>query len=654
MKAMSNVDVYAIVHELNELLKDARVQKAYQPTKDTVIIRFHVPGEGRVDVAFQAGLRLHTTQYPPENPKIPPSFPMLLRKHLKNGTVINVRQHNFDRILEMDIQKEHRFTLVVELFSQGNIILLDEDNQIILPLKHRLAPGRKITSKMEYQYPEERGINPLKVQKENLKNLFMNSDSDLIRTLARSGLGGLYSEEIFLRSGVNKKIPAAEVGEQEIEAIFQAIVKLFKPLKTFDFQPQIVKNDKEDVLPLNLKMYQDYEIRTFESYNQAADEFYSSKVGSDIKKVQEDVWQAEVGKYEKRLRIQEETLHKFRETVEESKKKGNLLYSHYSEVQKILDIIHNAREKYSWMEIAAKLKKARKEGLKDADIIESLDKMGVLNIKLEGEQVIVDSNLEIPENAENYYNRGKKAKRKIKGVNIAIEKTKKDLENVRGKREIALRKIQVPQKRVHRELKWFEKLRWFLSSDRLLVIAGRDAGTNELVVKRYLDAHDLYLHSDIHGAPSVVIKKVEGDIPESSINEAGIFAASFSSAWTKGFGSLDVYWVHPEQVSKTPQSGEFVTRGAFIIRGTRNYLRGMPLKIAVGIVDYEGDRIMAGPVEALAEYTDNYVVVKPGFTKKEVIAKEILKKIDPDRILTLEDVIRVLPSGKCDIMDNTI
>jgi len=651
MKAMSNVDIYAIVHELNILLKDARVQKAYQPTKDTVIIRFHVPGEGRVDVAFQAGLRLHTTQYPPENPKLPPSFPMLLRKHLKNGTVINVRQHNFDRILEVEIQKEHHFTLVVELFSQGNIILLDEDNQIILPLKHRLAQGRKITSKEEYQYPEERGINPLKVQKEDLKNLFMNSESDLIRTLAKSGLGGLYSEEIFLRSGVNKKLPASEVNEQELEAIYQAIIKVFKPLKTFDFQPQIVKNDKEDVLPLNLQMYQDYQKKIFESYNQAADEFYSSKIGSDIKQVQEDVWQAEVGKYEKRLRIQEETLNKFLKTVEESKKKGNLLYSHYTEVQNILEIIHKAREKFSWMEIAAKLKKARKDGLKNADIIESLDKMGVLNIKLEGEQVTVDANLEIPENAENYYNRGKKAKRKIKGVNIAIEKTKKDLENKRGKREIALRKIQVPQKRVRRELKWFEKLRWFLSSDGLLVISGRDAGTNELVVKRYLESHDLYLHSDIHGAPSVVIKKGEGDIPESSINEAGIFAASFSSAWTKGFGSLDVYWVHPKQVSKTPQSGEFITRGAFIIRGTRNYLRGMPLKIAVGIVEYEGRRIMAGPVEALTKYTDNYVVLKPGFRKKEEISGEILKKIDPDRILTLEDVIRVLPSGKCDMVE---
>lgn len=678
MKAMSNVDLYAISHELNELLKDARVQKAYQPTRDTVIIRFHVPGKGRVDVVFQAGLRVHTTQYPPENPKVPPSFPMLLRKHLKNATVRQVKQHNFDRILEINIQKEHDFTLVVELFSQGNIILLDEENQIILPLKHRHQQGRKITSKEEYQYPQERGIHPLNVELEDLKNLFRDSDSDLIRTLARSGLGGMYSEEIILRSGVDKKLPAKDIRETDIKSIYQSLTELFKPLKTFQFQPQIVreviddeeegenrdkeneevkesksevkkvKTGKEDVLPLDILTYQNYQKELFDSFNQAADEFYSGKVGADIKKVQEDIWAKEVGKYEKRLKIQEETLENFHKTVAESKKKGDLLYSHYSEVQNILDIIHQAREKFSWAEIRSKLKKGRKEGLKEAQNIESLDKMGVLLLNLEGERVTVDANLEIPENAEKYYNKGKKAKRKIKGVKIAIERTIKDVERKRNKRELALERVRVPQKRVRRELKWFEKLRWFLSSDGLLVVGGRDAGTNELVVKRYLDNHDIYLHSDIHGAPSVVIKKGDGEIPESTIQEAGYIAASFSSAWSKGYGSQDVYWVHPEQVSKTPQSGEFVARGAFIIRGTRNYLRGIPLKIAVGIVDYEGDRIMAGPVESLQKYTDNYVVLKPGFTKKEEIARAVLKKIDPDGILTLEDVIRVLPSGKCD------
>lgn len=82
MKTMSNVDVFAVTNELNELLTGARVDKAYQPLKDTVIVRFHVPGEGRVDIVMQAGVRIHRTRYPRRTPT-PPSFPMLLRKYLK-------------------------------------------------------------------------------------------------------------------------------------------------------------------------------------------------------------------------------------------------------------------------------------------------------------------------------------------------------------------------------------------------------------------------------------------------------------------------------------------------------------------------------------------------------------------------------------------
>ena len=191
MKAMSNVDVYAICSELKKSLKDARFQKAYQPTKDTVLIRFHVPSEGRADVVFQAGLRVHLTHYPPVNPKVPPNFPMLLRKYLKGATVNDVRQHHFDRIMEIDFQKEHKYTLIIELFSKGNIILLDEEGQIILPLKRKLWQNRKISSKEEYKYPPERGFNPLLIQKEDIKDLFNDSETDIIRTLARSGFGGI-------------------------------------------------------------------------------------------------------------------------------------------------------------------------------------------------------------------------------------------------------------------------------------------------------------------------------------------------------------------------------------------------------------------------------------------------------------------------------
>ena len=651
MKAMSNVDIYAICKELGELLKDARVQKAYQPTKDTVLIRFHVPGKGRVDVVFQAGLRVHTTQYPPQNPKIPPNFPMLLRKYIKGGSVINVSQHNFDRIMRIDIQKENKFSLVIELFAKGNIILLDEEDQIILPLKRKLWQDRKITSKEEYKYPPERGINPLKVTKEELKDLLQNSDRDIVRTLAGNGLGGLYAEEIALRSGVEKKKNASDVTEDEIDALYNALNEIFKPLKTYDFHPQIISGEKEDVLPLDLQKYANYEKKEYESYNEAADEFYSSIVGDDIVQVHEEVWSGEVGKFEKRLSIQMETFEKFKKTVKESKIKGEAIYSNYQKIQNIIDIINNARKTLSWLEIIAIIKKAKKEKTEDLEIIESIDKMGILTLNLDSIRVNIDTTESIPENAEVYYNKGKKAKKKIKGVNIAIEKTQQEIKKAKSKREIEMEKVIVPQKRMKKDLKWFEKLRWFLTSDGLLVIGGRDATTNEMVVKKHMENKDVYFHSDIHGAASVVLKAGEEEIPETSINQAAAFAACFSSAWAKGLGSADVYWVKPEQVSKTPQSGEFVTKGAFIIRGSRNTIRGLPLTLSLGKVDYEGERIMAGPPEAVSKYTDNFATIKPGYTKKEEIAMQIRNKIDEEKMYTIEDVVRVLPSGKCDFVD---
>ena len=651
MKAMSNVDVYAICKELGEMLKDARVQKAYQPTKDTVLIRFHVPSKGRVDVVFQAGLRVHSTQYPPQNPKIPPNFPMLLRKYIKGGSVTGVSQHNFDRIMRIDIQKEHKFSLVIELFAKGNIILLDEDDQIILPLKRKLWQDRKITSKEEYKYPPERGINPLEIEKNELNELFQNSDRDIIRTLASNGLGGLYAEEIALRSSVDKKKNAADVTEEEIDLIYSEMTEIFKPLKTYDFHPQIISGEKEDVLPLDLQMYSDYPKEKYKTYNEAADEFYSSIVGEDIVQVHDEVWSGEVGKFEKRLKIQLETLDKFNKTIKDTKIKGEAIYSNYQNIQNIIDTIKHARETHSWLEIIDIIKKAKKAKAEGVDIIESIDKLGILTLNLDDIRVNIDTTVGIPENAEVYYNKGKKAKKKIRGVNIAIEKTQQEIKKAESKREIEMEKVIVPQKRVKKELKWYEKLRWFLTSDGLLVIGGRDATTNEMVVKKHMEPKDIYFHSDIHGAASVVLKAGEGEIPESSINQAAAFSACFSSAWSKGLGSADVYWVNPDQVSKTPQSGEFLTKGAFIIRGARNYIRGLPLTLSIGKVDYEGERIMAGPPESVSNYTENFSTVKPGYTKKEEIAMQIRNKIDPEKMFIIEDVVRVLPSGKCDFID---
>lgn len=667
---MSNVDIYTICQELNDLLTGARVDKSFQPTKDTVVMRFYKAGTGRLDLVIQAGKRIHISQYPLTNPQNPPVFPMLLRKRVKGANVVSVEQHNFDRVVEIKMKKEETYTLIVELFAKGNIILLNEANEIILPLKRKHWSDRDISSKKEYIFPQEQGINPIALTIDEFKEIISSEeDEEIVRVLATNGLGSLYAEEIMLNTEISKKTACSDLSAEEISTIFNALKTVFEPLEKGEFTPMIVNNreeikrlkaenpdkkykSKEDVISINIKQYESFEKESFNSFNEACDEFYSSKVKNEITDIQEAAWDKKVSKFSKRLEKQEETLANFEKTIEDSQRKGEFIFTNYVQVDNILDVIKGAMEKdYGWKEIGKTLKDAKKSGMPETQIFESMDPLGNITLRIDDVSIALDSKKSIHDNAEVYYEKAKKAKRKIKGALIAIENTKKQLAYMEAKKEKAMANIMVPQKRVNKNLKWYEKLRWFVSSDGILVVCGRDAGTNEAVVKKYLEQNDIYLHADIHGAPSVVAKVPSDSLNENLLKELGEFSASFSSAWSKNFTSQDVYWVEPDQVSKTPVSGEFVPKGAFIIRGHRNYIRGCKLEISIGLVDYDGEkRIMAGPTDAMKNYTNKFVTIKPGFTKKEKIAKEILSRINEDDLLTLDDVVRALPSGKCDFV----
>ncbi len=653
MKPMTNVDVYTISQELNKLLTGTRVDKSYQPTKDTVVMKFHKPGTGRIDLVMQAGIRTHTTQYPIENPLQPPAFPMLLRKRLRGANVISIKQHNFDRVIIITLKKEQEYKLIIELFDKGNIILLDNEDNIILPLKRKRTNDRDISSKKTYEFPPENGINPIEINLLEFNDLIRYSTNDLVRTLASNGLGGLYAEEI-IPEDIDKNTPCQDLNNDDVEKIYNKLEETFKPLKEDKFKPQISKNTETQnkyLTPINLKKYEQYEKTYYETFNQAADEYYSKDLNQQITNQKEKVWNKKVGKYEKRLQMQEETLQGFKETIESCQHKGELIYTYYNQIEKIIQTIHNGREKdYSYKDINKTLKKAKKEGLKDLEIFEALNNLGHLTINIDETRINLDNQISINENAEIYYEKSKKAKRKIKGAQIAIENTKKQLKEMEEKKSIEMEKISTPQKRVKKELKWYEKLRWFLTSDNTLVIGGRDANSNEMVVKKYLDNNDIYFHSDIHGASSISVKLQGKEINDQILKETGIFAASYSSAWQMGYSTQDVYYVNPDQVSKTPQSGEFLSKGSFVIRGHKNYIRNAKLELAVGIVDYEGKRIMAGPIESLAAHTDNFVAVKPGHIKKEALAKKIKHTLNTEEI-DIDDIVRVLPSGKCDIID---
>jgi len=182
------------------------------------------------------------------------------------------------------------------------------------------------------------------------------------------------------------------------------------------------------------------------------------------------------------------------------------------------------------------------------------------------------------------------------------------------------------------------------------VIGGRDADSNEEIYAKYLEKRDLALHTDAPGAPLAVIKTQGEEVPEATLLEAAQFATSYSSAWKAGLAAADCYLVGGDQVTKTPEHGEFLKKGGFVIRGERRYLRDVAVGIAVGIAE---GMLIGGPVSAVKPKAEPVVEIEPGEFNADDLAKRIYRyfsDVVEDRsylksIASIDQIIQFLPPG---------
>jgi hypothetical protein len=123
---------------------------------------------------------------------------------------------------------------------------------------------------------------------------------------------------------------------------------------------------------------------------------------------------------------------------------------------------------------------------------------------------------------------------------------------------------------------------------------------------------------------------------------------------------LDVYWMHPEQVSKTSPTGQYLAKGSFIIHGKKNYIRKAALRIALGVLAEDGHiRIIGGPPEAIRRQTNVYVELVPGLQTSAELAKRIRGFLservnseyrDEMSKIPVEEIQRFIPPGKSNIV----
>ena len=158
------------------------------------------------------------------------------------------------------------------------------------------------------------------------------------------------------------------------------------------------------------------------------------------------------------------------------------------------------------------------------------------------------------------------------------------------------------------------------------------------------------LHTDAPGAPLTVIKTEGEEVAEGTLLEAAQFAVSYSSIWKAGLAAGDCYLVKGDQVTKTPEHGEFLKKGGFVIRGERRYFRDTSVGIAIGIAE---GVLIGGPINAVGSKADPAVIVEPGEYNADDLAKRIYRLFSEaaeDRaqlksIASVDQIIQFLPPG---------
>jgi hypothetical protein len=251
------------------------------------------------------------------------------------------------------------------------------------------------------------------------------------------------------------------------------------------------------------------------------------------------------------------------------------------------------------------------------------------------------------------FNEAKRQSGAIKSIEQVKEKTKKKLEKLKNKSDTEIKEILVSEVR---KKNWYERYRWFFTSDGMLAIGGRDAPSNSAVVRKHLGKMDKIFHGDIFGSPFFILKDAENP-STNSMNEVAHATVCFSRAWREGLHGLNAYWVNPDQVKKSAPSGQFLPKGSFSIEGKRNFVNIPSLRLSVGIIPQDDHYLLtSGPPATIKKNSICYAIIEPHGSEMVEVAKKIkieFSKLEEEitKHISLDDFVRALPAGQSQIKE---
>ena len=554
--AFDGITIANITKELQEKLTGGRIRKIAQPENDELILTIKSSeGNFRLLISASASLPLiYLTDNNKPSPMTAPNFCMLLRKHIENGRIVSISQPGLERIIRFDV--EHldelgdlrRKTLVVEIMGKhSNIIFCDEQSRIIDSIKHvslQMSSVREVLPGRTYFIPvTQEKADPLSLELDSFSALMGAKSTKLAKAIYTSytGISPVAANEVVFRSGLNEEMSGNALSELEMLHLFKTFSYFMEDVKTGNFTPQIVYQDKKPVeySALPLTMYQDFEQISGDSISHLLETYYAER--STVT----------------RIRQRSVDLRKIVQTaLERSRKKYDIQAKQLQDTEK--------RDTYR---IYGELLTTYGYSANPGD--QSLD---VLNYYTNEEITIpLDPQLSALENAKKYFDKYSKLKRTYEAVTALLKETGDEVEHldsISTSLDIALSEedlVEIKEelmeygyiKKRHpggKKPKITSKPFHYISSDGYHMYVGKNNFQNEELTFKFATGNDWWFHAK--GVPgSHVIVKTDGadDMPDTTFEEAGRLAAYYSQS--RENEKVEIDYIQKKHIKK-PKGGK--------------------------------------------------------------------------------------------------
>jgi len=501
----------------------------------------------------------------------------------------------------------------------------------ILALSHSInVRHRQLRVGSQYLQPPLDNLDVLNMTEKDFEAL-RSVSTPVAKWIGKTlGLPRKYIEEITRLAKVESKKKGEEISNEEVKRLLNSATQIVNKVVNGQHDPEIVRNDEMYVNPISLEGENHEKIPSFMD---GLDTVFTENILNKGKTIQSSSLTKKISELETRLDEQTKAIKIVTEKSEKIAKVANSLFEGLSQGISSMD---NSK-------ITDLLKKNNSEIVKEK---------GITYLKVDDTKIKVDLNSSLPTTASTLFNESKKQKSAIGSIEKLLKKTQSELEKVIEKGESA-KSVSFS---LVRKKNWFERYRWFYTTDGVLAVGGRDSSSNSAIIRKHLDKNDKVFHAEISGSPFFLLKDNDATTP-ASLTEVAHATVCFSKVWKESMYGSSAYWVNPDQIKKGAPSGQFMAKGSFMIQGQRNFVKISTLKMCVAIIKHEESYLLTCGPPSLKNTAVCYVMIEPSGSDMADVAKKIRYEFlssneEIAKPFSIDEYVRVLPAGPCRIIES--